>query len=275
MEHIPEITIRKIDTAMVNYYDRILDIYVESPESGDEKQHKVHVAFAGGERWRLSKQEEVLDQEGKIILPMIVVSRQSITREPLVNSLGTETPFLFVSRRIDDKTGIIQKNYYDNKTAEGNKKKYKGAVYETLTMPFPETVSIRYKIIIWASFIGQANEILETIWHNLDYYTNFKFPVQNFGDEIDVETKEPAGVYMVGRIQEETMHEHNFEDYSREERIIKYSYEVLVYASTYMFPKSTGHSYGKDEKGKRIVDRQYSPYKIVTKFVDKHGNKLK
>jgi hypothetical protein len=189
-----------------------------------------------------------------------------IDRTPGVNSLGVEQPYLFVSRKMDNKTGYIQNSYKNQQISGGattGKNKYTGAIYETVTMPFPETLTISYRAIIWTNFIEQANDILETVWHNFDYGLSFKFPVHNFGNEINIETKEPAELYLVGHVDPTVNHESNFEDYSRDERVVKYSYEIKVFASTYIWPKNFMTTYGKDEKGKRLVERQYSPYKIV------------
>lgn len=71
------VTIETIDRAVRDYFDKKLNITVET--ENDKK--KVSVMFATGERWKLSK-EDLRDENGTLILPLISISRTNIDRTP-------------------------------------------------------------------------------------------------------------------------------------------------------------------------------------------------
>ena len=103
--------------------------------------------------------------------------------------------------------------------------------------------------------MSQMNEILEKIFFSYDYMDSFVMP-----KDYDVNTKEPLGkgYYFVGfRDSPVLSSQSNFEEFTDEERIIRYQYDIKVPTYFILNPDDMVTSYGrhKNQKDKWEVTR--------------------
>lgn len=234
---IKPVTIKTVDQSCVDYFDKRLNIHVET---GTEKRTKVPVIYATGERFALIRDNKGLrDDNGTLILPLISIRRTLIDRTPGNHGLGQETPSITVRRQIHSKTANIQNQLYA-RAVRGFPQPKREPVYEYLTIPFPDFANVYYEIIIWSQYQSQMNEILEKIFFNYDHLDSFVMPV-----EYDGHKRKGNSYYFVGFRDGNITPESNVQEFSDTERIIKYTYNIKVPAYFMLDPKDETLAYGK------------------------------
>ena len=132
---------------------------------------------------------------------------------------------------------------------------------EYFTIPFPDFCTIFYEISIWTQFEQQMNEILEKIFYSYEYILDsFVLPIEYDG-------REPKGNsgYFVGFREGDVSPQSNVEEFTDQERIIKTLYMIKVATYLILDPKDEALSYGRDEKGKKVLYRQQSANDISIK----------
>ena len=251
--------IREIDEATVNYFQKRLALSVEI---SDGKRRVVPVILATGERWSMIRDRRGIRDENKtLILPLITVQRLDIDRTLGFGGLGLETPSITISKRIHPETNIKQNLYQQrNKffpTARKNKK-----IYEILTIPFPDFCSVYYQVMIWAQYMSQMNEMLEKIFYMYDHADSFVMPMEYDKNNQAIKGN---GRYFVGfRETTSISAQNNFEEFTDDERIIRYQYNIKVPAYFILDPKDKPLSYGKDKGGTKNDTGQHIVYKQQT-----------
>jgi len=255
---IKSIGIEDVDQAVVDYFDKKIAMTVEV----ERGRKKVPVVFASGERWKMIRDHRGLrDDNGTLILPLMTVRRTNIDRTRGFGGLAQETPFITISQNIHSKTGNLQNilNLRKRSGFLGVPKKDK-VVREYITLPFPDFATIFYEISIWTQYQTQMNEILEKIFHNYDWHNSFVMPV-------DYDGKEPKGngYYFVGFRDGDIVSQSNFEEFTDQERIIKYSYGIKTPVYFMFDLKDETLSYGKDEDRRKIVFKQQNAVNIKLK----------
>lgn len=234
---IKPVTIKTVDQAAVDYFDKRLNIHVET---GTEKRTKVPVIYATGERWALIRDNKGLrDDNGTLILPLISIRRTLIDRTPGTHALGQETPSITIRKQIHSKTANIQNQLYA-RAVRGFPQPKREPVYEYLTIPFPDFANVYYEITIWSQYQSQMNEILEKIFYNYDHLDSFVMPV-----EYDGYKRKGNSYYFVGFRDGNITPESNVQEFSDTERIIKYTYSIKVPAYFMLDPKDETLSYGR------------------------------
>jgi len=225
------ITIEHVDWALRDwlYYD--VNPYVRSP---NDEQKKVEIMFASGERWAAAHDNRAIrDKNGVLILPLISVRRTSMDRDRTRLALGTEESRFTIARRIDSKTNTVQ-NAISSRSLPNRNEKGKVA-YEVTTIPFPDWFQTSYEIIIWTQYITQMNVIIEKIIDSLDMQNSFVMPVRlsRFSKEVEDDRpfddrKSLEGYYFVGFMETDLTDAGNFEEFTDQERIIKYTFNIQV-----------------------------------------------
>lgn len=259
---IEQVTIRTVDQAVKDYFEKKLAISVDG---GDQGRKKVPVIFASPERWKAIRDGGGhRDTNGTLILPLISVYRRNINRDRGFGGMASEVPYVTVSRKLSNRTSEIQnllQTRYNNGFPEPKKDV---AVYEYLTVPFPDFCTVYYDIAIWTQYQSQMNEILEKIFYRYDYMDSFVMPV-NYDEKMKPSGK---GFYFVGFREGDVSSTSNVEDFTDDERVIKTLYSIKVPVYLILSPPDEPLAYGKDKgdvnsSGRPVVYKQQSTTTIT------------
>lgn len=258
-EHVEyqDITIETVDQAVKDWFTHIVNVHVKTPT---EELKKVPVLFASGERWATVRdQRGIRDKNGLLILPIISIRRTNIDRDRSQLALGTETKTLTIARQISQKTNLVQNAIQARNPARRDATNK--IVHELTTIPFPDWFVTGYEILIQAQYTTQMNSILEKIFNSLDLQNSFVMPVRDSKFESDSKDKEFEerkllnNYYFVGYMDTDLADTGNFEEFTDQERIVRYSYNITV--PTYL---------QADPEGTRpALQRKYSSYKFSFK----------
>lgn len=240
VEHTPyqNITIETVDQAVFDWFDIDVNVHVESP--GQEIK-KVPVVFASGERWATARDERgIRDKNGLLILPIISVRRTGIDRSQSMTALGIEERRLVISRVINDKTNVVQ-NAMSSREISARSTKDK-VIHEVISVPFPDSFVTTYEVVVQTQYITQMNEVLEKIFDKFDLQNQFVMAVRGseferpsetlnrrVGDNPNYTSHETLkGYYFVGFVETDLSDNGNFEEFTDQERIVKYAFTVTV-----------------------------------------------
>tara|TARA_R100000008_G_scaffold85231_3_gene74658 strand:- start:709 stop:1554 length:846 start_codon:yes stop_codon:yes gene_type:complete len=209
------ITLKDIDSAVINHIKNIIKPNVS--EAGELLQ--VPVLYGNEERWRNVRGRGVLrDSNGSIILPVIVLRRDSLSMNPnMPLSFDHDVRGKYI-QRIRAKSWS-KENRYDRFAIQQGKQ----PVEKRLITGMPDFVDLTYNIVMSTSYIAQMNTLQELFVEHLETYfgesTSYKFLSSLEGSISDATT------YEVG-----------------EERIIKS--ELTLGIKGYMIPAFTSNVYG-------------------------------
>jgi len=182
---------------------------------------------------------DLRDENGILILPLISLKRVNIDRTPGNSALVREVPYVTVKKNIHAKTANIQ-NLVEDRLRSNFPQKKIIPVEEYLTIPFPDFCTIFYEITIWTQFQTQINEILEKIFYNYDYNDSFAMFT-------DYKNGVGSGYRFVGYRDGNVTPQTNIEEFSAEERIIKYVYNIKVPVYLMLDPKDETLAYGRNK----------------------------
>lgn len=199
---------------------------------------KASIMFATGERWKLTR-DDLRDENGILILPLISLKRVNIDRTPGTSAMVREVPYITVKKNIHEKTSNIQ-NLVDQKRKSNFPEKKVIPVEEYLTIPFPDFCTIYYEITIWAQYQTQMNEILEKIFYNYDYLDSFAMHTA-YNNGVG------EGYRFVGYRDGNVTPQTNVEEFSAEERVLKYVYNIKVPVYLMLDPKDETLAYGRNK----------------------------
>lgn len=254
---IQPVTVETVDGAVLDYFDKRITLSVET----ERGRNKVPVVFATGERWKLIKDRKGLrDDNGTLILPLLTIRRTSIDRTPGF-SVSADQHQMVISSVLHKETSNFQ-NILNARKNAGNffvKPKDK-VIREYLTIPFPDFSTIFYEISIWTQYQTQMNEILEKVFYAYNWKDSFVMPV-------NPKSKQPKGdsYYFVGFREGNLDSQSNVEEFTNQERAIRYTYQIKVPVYLMLDPKDEALSYGKDTEGKNIVHKEQSSIDVKLK----------
>ncbi len=260
---IPSAGIEDVDRALFDLFDKRLAFEVKV----NEQTTKVPVVFAAGERFALTKRmKPIRDRNNALILPLIAIKRTSIGHKNEQEVGGTAISFrqpgdYVIRKRLDpsdrDYQNIINKlsiKNQDNVTSRahfsltdispgqfaepgtlasrrnGTGIKFGSGnlntpladanlgnnIFEIITIPYPQFIGLNYNIVIWTQYMSQMNQLIETMM--------MKFDGQ--GHEFQIQTNK--GYKYTAFVQGPFNSSDNFDDYTNDERIIKYSFDIKV-----------------------------------------------
>lgn len=253
---VKPVTIETVDGAVIDYFDKFLNVHVENPT---DDNRKVLVIFAGGERWAQIRKNKFRDENGTLILPIISVKRMDIDRTRGFGGMAQEVPEITISKVIHPKSSNVaslveqrKQNFWPEVTPP--------PVIETVTIPFPDFCQIYYEVTIWAQHQEHMNEILEKIFYKYNLLDSFIMHVEYDGHK-------PKGdsYYFVGFREGNLIKQSNDDNFTDQERVIKYVYTFRTPAYLILDPKDEALSYGRNEKGEKVVFKQQSVNKIKLK----------
>lgn len=246
---IQEVTIETIDQAVKDWFDKTVDAHVEFP-NGDRR--KVPVIFSSGERAVTSRQRKGMrDNNGVLILPLISVRRSGISPQPTMQALGTEVDHMTVSKLISGKSNDLQNLY--TKRDPTFRSPNPPSVYEVTTIPFPSSTIFSYELVVQTQYITQMNKIVQKLFHELELQKTFVAPFENqhrhppdgHGPHRPPNELMDRG-YVVGFFDNDVTDSGNFEEFTDQERIIKFNTSFTVPATLQLDPEGERPSVQKE-----------------------------
>jgi hypothetical protein len=275
---IPSCGIEDVDLALFDLFDKKVKFTISQ---GNEVR-SVPVIFAGGERFALVKRKKpIRDKNGTFILPLISIARTSIDQSEdlggLGRGIGQDVGDLVIKTRLDASDRRYQsiKNKLnlnnqvnvasqENETSRstdvdgvtvgklGTRRKVgreraslsrgevlrdslKDNIVEVITIPYPEFFSAKYEVVIWTQYQQHMNRLLEQMMSA--YHAQ--------GNQFRIDS--PKGYWFVAFIDDSLTAGDNFEDYSDEERIVKYSFTI----------STTGYLVAAQHEGMRSPFRKF------------------
>lgn len=250
---LPPVGLEDTDRALFRLFDNEIPLQVKVQDG----LKKVPVVFAAGERWALLKKGAPRDKGGSLILPIIVIGRTNISQSPNDDIAGRginqQTGDIVIRRRLDSSDrgyqGLVNRLFIRNQLnvavgvnddpiegqittgrTIGNLKDdvtvvqggllvpdKKKNVWETIVIPAPQFYTATYEVIIWANYIQHMNQIVENI-------------VSSFlpqGNQWKLDTEK--GYWFIATVDGNLYNaQNNFEDFSQEERMVKYQFTIKV-----------------------------------------------
>lgn len=174
------IGIKDLDEAVFYYFQNVIKPFVY--QNGERRE--VPVIYGSPERWKsFQKDNYYRDKEGAIMLPIIVLKRNTITKDRTVyNKLDANEPNLYGTFQ----RAYNPKNFYSNFAAINNAIPAK----QFYAVAVPDFVNIEYSCLIQTYYMEQLNKIIEACEYASDAYwgnpERFKF--RAFIDSFSTET---------------------------------------------------------------------------------------
>jgi|TARA_Y100000310_G_scaffold311313_1_gene357475 hypothetical protein len=259
---IPACSVEDVDRAVFNLFEKGLTHPLMIKEN--EGFTKVPVIFATGERFALVKRKKpIRDKNNMLILPLVSVRRTGINLAPaneygLPGDVGTLTIKRKLSNRdsryqnvinrlqLQNQSNVASDNNVVNSTRNrvakpgrvGSRRNPRRStaeavdatsgrllannlgnnIYETLTIPFPKFYAASYEVTYWTQYTVHMNQMIENTISSLQPQ-GFTFVIRS-----------DKGYYWVAILEEALTSGDNFEDFSSEERIVRYSFNLKVYS---------------------------------------------
>jgi len=174
------IGIKDLDEAVFYYFQNVIKPFVY--QNGERRE--VPVIYGSPERWKsFQKDNYYRDKKGAIMLPIIVLKRNSIEKDRTVyNKLDANSPNLYGSFQ----RAYNPKNFYNNFDAINNAIPAK----QFYAVAVPDFVNLEYSCLIQTYYMEQLNKIIESCEYASDAYwgnpERFKF--RAFIDSFSTET---------------------------------------------------------------------------------------
>lgn len=265
---IPSVGIEDVDRAMFDLFNKDNQIYIvtRDDESIEQFEKKVPVVFATGERFALrERRNPIRDKSGALILPIISIRRTGLNqaKENMGSAIGQDTGDFVIKNRLSSKDPAFQNainrlalNNQDNVGADGNfldLANEQGAlpgklatrrsgfirngegllandvsqnITEVISIPFPLRYVVNYEIVFWTSFQTHMNKMIEKVMTNYD------------GQGHTYKLTTDKGYYFVAYFDEEIQAQDNFDEFTDDERVHRYAFNVKVTA--YMVANRNG-----------------------------------
>ena len=179
------IGIKDLDEAVFFYFENVIKPFVY--QNGERRE--VPVIYGSPERWKsFQKDQYYRDKKGAIMLPIIVIKRDTITKDRTVyNKLDANEPNLYGSFQ----RPYNPKNFYSNFAAINNKIPAK----QYYAVAVPDFVTLEYSVLVQTYYMEQLNKIIESCEYASDAYwgdpERFKF--RAFIDQFTTATELTAG----------------------------------------------------------------------------------
>jgi hypothetical protein len=179
------IGLKDLDEAVFYYFENVIKPFVY--QNGERRE--VPIIYGSPERWKsFQKDNYYRDKNGAIMLPIIVLKRNSITKDRTVyNKLDANSPNLYGSFQ----RTYNPKNFYSNFAAINNAV----PAQQFYAVAVPDFVNIEYSVLVQTYYMEQLNKIIESCEYASDAYwgnpERFKF--RAFIDSFSTETQLTSG----------------------------------------------------------------------------------
>jgi hypothetical protein len=260
---VPSCTVEDVDRALFNLFDKDIPFFYKSKK----EIKRIPVIFATGERFAVLRRKRPLrDNSGALILPLVSIMRSGIEQDVARGMGPGQGAPMVVKKRLskDDPRYQALKNSkgmvnQDNlpsplhrigntpdrdptappptgavpgtvATRRGGHSRPLSAregrllapslgdnIFEVITLPPVKFFSATYEVTFWAQYTQQMNDMIMTI---MTTYQN------NFGKHFRIETDK--GYWFVAYVGASFASGHNYDDFTDNERLVRYSFEVQV-----------------------------------------------
>lgn len=188
-------TLENIDTAIYRFIDETL-----SPQTiTNAGLEKVNVLWMGTERtFQIKNNKELRDKVGKLRLPLITVSRTSVSRSDDFKG-SAQAAYVGDGERLVTRK-IVQQDKTQNFQNASRKRQEKGdetgpvstkkIVYETISIPKPTYLTCMFEVNIRTEYQQQMNEILPLFMNSRKNY----FIIENNGYQYEAFIQDDYGL---------------------------------------------------------------------------------
>lgn len=178
------VSIEDIDQTIINFMDRKLNLTVMD----NGALTKVPIVYATPERWYSVQKDGFLrDNQGKIMLPLIMIGRKSVENNRNLMTLNRylEYPVIlkYNEKNKYDRFDLLTNNQYNNNRP----------VKQVFNVKMPDHVIINYDCVIWTDYIDQNNKLIEIInFATHDYWGidrfRFRTRIDNYSTEVSMDS---------------------------------------------------------------------------------------
>jgi len=250
--HIPSCTVEDVDRAVFNLFNKDLPLIFEYKNASK----RIPVIFATGERFAVLRRKRPLrDKHGALVLPLVSIMRSGIAQDVDKGMGPGQTAPLTIRKRLSpsdpsyqswlNKLGLQNQDNLvtakhivggDGDGAEPGTIATRGGrefrrnsdgrmlnpslgknVFEIITIPPTKFFNASYEITMWAQYTQQMNDMIMGIMSS--YQNNHR---RTFKLETD------KGYWFVAYIDSEFSPGSNYDDFTDEERIVKYTFTLSV-----------------------------------------------
>jgi len=244
--YIPPCGIEDVDMAMFNLFNQELGFASQkltNGANGPVNIKKPTVIFATGERFAIVKKLRPLrDRNGALMLPAISIRRTGIEQtaaDMTSRGMNQTTGELIIKKRLDpaDRShqNFINKLLLQNsdlpetrRTTGENAKdesiqqgmlldsKLGNNIFEIITIPQPQFYTATYEVVFWTSFTQHMSYMIETaLTSQLPQGKTYKLTTDK-------------GYWFIAQVDEAVQSQENFDDFTEQERIIRYAFTIKV-----------------------------------------------
>ena len=163
------IGLEDIDESIFYYFNNVIKPFVYQ----NDERIPVPIIYGNPERWNnFQKDGFYRDKKGAIMMPIIVIKRDSITKNrSITTKVDSNQPNLYTSWQKQ----YNPKNFYSNFNVLNNRIQTKQFIANVV----PDYVTLQYSVIIQTYYMDQLNKIVEAINYASDSYwgdpERFKF----------------------------------------------------------------------------------------------------
>ena len=259
--HVPSCTIEDVDRALFKLFNEDLPLFYKE---NNKNSKRIPVIFATGERFAVLRRRKPLrDKAGALILPLVSILRSGITQNA-TRGMGTnQNGNITIKKKLSSKDPsyqrLINKENLENQDdrafsghylpnvnpnlseGDGTKPgeiakrapkrdesqdfqsgklisdKLGNNIYEIYTMRAPKYFTATYDVTLWAQYMQQMNDVLNAIMSS--YHSQG-------GRTFRIETDK--GYWFTAFFGDSLGSELNFDEFTDDERIIKYTITVEV-----------------------------------------------
>tara|TARA_R110001583_G_scaffold16272_7_gene66657 strand:- start:1471 stop:2676 length:1206 start_codon:yes stop_codon:yes gene_type:complete len=313
--NIPASNIEETDRALFSLFDKRLSFQVKVKDQAT----KVPVVFSTGERFALTRRRQpIRDRNNALILPIISIHRAGIDTSPDQGGYGTPISFrdqqsYIVRKRLSEKDRDYQKiinklgiknqddvasrssfaekrifpgniakagriasrrnlnnlTYEDDPAGDFLRNNIGDNIFEIITLPYPTFMTISYEITFWTQYMQQMNQMIEILFSQFD------------GQDQAFQIKSRDGHEYVAYLKSPLANQDNFADFSLDERIIKYTFNIDI--PTYLlatehpgqpspfrrFYSAPQIEFGYVQTSTQVIQKENNPAKVINqnKFV--------
>ena len=262
-EFIPPCTIEDVDRAVFTLFNKDLPMVY----SYKEEAKRIPVIFATGERFAVLRRKRPLrDKHGALILPLVSIMRSGIAQDvdkgmgpgqtapmTIKNKLSETDPAyqMWVNKLgLQNQANVATSNHSigvvdeDGETVTDGKGSDPGTVtsrrssggrsytartgrllnpnlgknvFEIITLPPTKFYNASYEVTLWAQYTQQMNDMIMGIMSS--YQNNHR---RTFRIETD------KGYWFVAYVDSEFSPGSNYDDFTDEERIVRYTFNISV-----------------------------------------------
>ena len=179
------IGIQDLDESVFYYFQNVIKPFVY--QNGTRRD--VPVLYGASERWnQYQKDGPYRDKKGAIMLPIIVIKRNSISKDRTVaNKLDANQPNLYGTWSKQ----FSNKNFYSNFSTLNNRK----PVEKFHVVAQPDYVTLEYSCLIQTYYMEQLNKVIEACEYASDSYWGNpeRFQFRAFIDQFTTATELTTG----------------------------------------------------------------------------------